>query len=466
MQFSSAVFLILFLPIVFLLYFICGSRGRWYKNTVLLLASLFFYAWGEPLFILIMLVSIVANYLFGLLMERHPGRKKFWLVCSVVMNLGVLIVFKYLTFILENLSAILPVPLVRIALPIGISFYTFQIMSYVFDVYYGTVTAQHNPFALGLYITMFPQLVAGPIVRYSTIAHEIHHRKETFHDFSEGLTRLVFGLAKKVLVADFLAGIADQIFTNAQFGPIPVVTAWLGALAYTFEIYYDFSGYSDMAIGLGRCFGFHFLENFNYPYMARSITDFWRRWHISLTSFFRDYVYIPLGGNRVSKARHVWNLFVVWLLTGIWHGAEWTFILWGLIYFVIQWLEKRTGFAQKLPAPIAYAYTMMFVMLCWVLFRAENLGDAVSYLRSMFASDCGLWDAQSIQYIKTSLVVLVAAAIGSFPVWRAVKAWCDRSAKWQVVYEAGRSMMALAFLVAALILIINGSYSPFIYFHF
>lgn len=466
MQFSSAVFLILFLPVVLLLYFICGTKGRWYKNTVLLLASLFFYAWGEPLFILIMIVSIAANYAFGLLMEHFPARKKVWLVCSVILNLGVLIVFKYLTFILRNLSAILPVPLVQIALPIGISFYTFQIMSYVFDVYFGTVSAQRNPIALSLYITMFPQLVAGPIVRYSTIAHEIHHRRETFHDFSEGLIRFVFGLAKKVLVADFLAGVADQIFTNAKFGPIPAATAWLGALAYTFEIYYDFSGYSDMAIGLGRCFGFHFLENFNYPYMARSITDFWRRWHISLTSFFRDYVYIPLGGNRVSLPKHIRNLFIVWLLTGIWHGAEWTFILWGIVYFAIQLLEKQTGLSEKLPSPIAHCYTMMVVVLCWVLFRAENLRDALSYFHSMFSVRAGFYDVESLQYLKSSFFVLVVAIVGSIPVWKRAKSFCDRSPVLQIIYELIRSGMAMIYLICSILLILNGSYSPFIYFNF
>lgn len=256
----------------------------------------------------------------------------------------------------------------EIPLPIGISFYTFQIMSYIFDVYFGYSRPQSNIFHLALYVLMFPQLIAGPIVRYNSIEYEIQNRKESFQDFQEGISRFIIGLSKKVLIADFLAGIADKIFVTAEYTDIVAFTAWIGAIAYTLQIYYDFSGYSDMAIGLGKCFGFHFDENFNYPYISRSVTEFWKRWHISLTKWFTDYVYIPMGGNRVSRSRHVLNLFLIWLLTGIWHGAEWTFIVWGLIYFLFQLVEKYTGFAQRLPSAIGYCYTMLVVILNWVIF--------------------------------------------------------------------------------------------------
>ena len=466
MQFSSSVFLMLFLPAVMLAYFIAGQGHRKYKNAVLLLASVCFYAWGEPLFVFIMLFSIVANYIFAVLMGKRKTHKKPILVLSVVFNLGIFVVFKYLTFILRNLSVFLDLPVIEIALPIGISFYTFQIMSYIFDVYYGVVPVQHNIMSLALYITMFPQLVAGPIVRYSTISYEIDHRKETLKDFEAGILRFVFGLAKKVLVADFLAAIADKIFISAQYGPIPVLTAWIGAIAYTLEIYYDFSGYSDMAIGLGRCFGFHFLENFNYPYVAKSIAEFWQRWHISLTSFFRDYVYIPLGGNRVSPRRHIWNLFVVWLLTGIWHGAAWNFIVWGLLYFVIQTVEKRTGFAKRMPAILGHCYTLLVVVLLWVIFRAATLTDAAAYLKYMFSVNNTIWNADTVRYAQSSAFVIVAGCIGSVPVWKKLQNIFYRTEKGQIFCETFVGIASVVLLICCMLLVINGSYSPFIYFNF
>ena len=466
MQFSSAIFLMLFLPALMILYFAAGTGHRTYKNTVLLIGSILFYAWGEPVFIFVMLGSILLNYWIALKISTADTWKKPLLCISLVFNLGILIIFKYLTFILRNLSLLIDLPIIEIALPIGISFYTFQIMSYVFDVYYGTVPVQHSLPSLALYITMFPQLVAGPIVRYSTIAYEIQQRNETFSDFESGINRFVVGLAKKVLLADFLAGIADKIFNNAQFGPVPMLTAWIGALAYTFEIYYDFSGYSDMAIGLGTCFGFHFLENFNYPYIAKSISEFWQRWHISLTSFFRDYVYIPMGGNRVSPKRHIFNLFTIWLLTGIWHGAAWNFIVWGLLYFAIQLLEKYTGFARKLPALVGHIYTLFVVMLLWVIFRAKTMTDAVNYFSYMFTPAGGLADSQTVQFIRSSIVIFTVSCIGSIPVIPALKKHFINTSLSQVICEIISSAICIGLLLLCLLLIINGSYSPFIYFNF
>ncbi len=344
MVFSSTEFLLLFLPALLILYYLPWVKSRKYKNAVLLVASLGFYAWGEPLFVFVMLFSVMINYVCCLAMEKWAEKKKIWLIAAVAFDIALLAVFKYAGFISQNIAALCGSEklIADIALPIGISFFTFQMMSYVFDVYYGTVRAQKNPLYVALYVSLFPQLIAGPIVRYSQIETEITFRHDTFESVSKGFRRFVYGLGKKVLLANFLAQIADNVF-DYMSAP-SVMMAWLGAIAYTLQIYFDFSGYSDMAIGLGEMFGFHFLENFNYPYIAKSVTEFWKRWHISLSTWFRDYVYIPLGGNRVKKSRWILNLFIVWLLTGIWHGANWTFVLWGLIYFVVLLLEKLAGF--------------------------------------------------------------------------------------------------------------------------
>lgn len=465
MQFSSSVFLILFLPAVMILYKI--GRSLSYKNMVLLLASLLFYAWGEPEFVFVLAGGIFFNYLAGIFIEKSaPSGKKYLLIASVVFNLGILVVYKYLTFILQNVSLFLVVEIPNIHLPIGISFYTFQIMSYIFDVYYGRAKAQKNILNLALYISMFPQLVAGPIVRYNAVESEIRNRTETAEDFSEGVSRFIRGLAKKILIADFLGGIADKIFMTAQYSDIAVLTAWCGALAYTFEIYYDFSGYSDMAIGLGRCFGFHFQENFNYPYISRSITEFWKRWHISLTDWFRDYVYIPLGGNRVSKTRHIWNLFIVWLLTGIWHGAEWTFLLWGMIYFFLQLFEKKTNITQKLPAIPGYLLTMFLVTIGWVLFRATDITTAFRFIGNLFHSAKGWYDTTSLQYVKSGAVVFILAYIGSFPCFRALKERLLSSGRGALLYAVFDCLISISLLVISLLVVINGLYSPFIYFNF
>ena len=362
MQFSSASFLILFLPGIMLVYY-AGRKNLVYKNVVLLFGSLFFYAWGEPLFVFVMCGSIMVNYCFGRLLSVRKYRKTV-LIISVLFNLGILFIFKYLSFVTELLSGVVNIKICQITLPIGSSFFTFQMMSYIFNVYYGKAKIQKNIVSLALYITMFPQLVAGPIVRYQSVENRIRERHETLLDFEYGIRRFAIGLSKKILLADFLGVIAERIFGEMENMSGAGATAWLGAIVYTLEIYYDFSGYSDMAIGLGRCFGFHFKENFRYPYAAESITEFWKRWHISLTDWFRDYVYIPLGGNRVSVKRHVWNLLVVWTLTGIWHGANWTFLIWGLIYFVFQVMEKYLYDVRKSPPPLSEAYVYIIDCYC------------------------------------------------------------------------------------------------------
>lgn len=351
MLFASTTFLFLFLPAVLIIYYGLLRKSLLLKNLFLTIVSLLFYAWGEPKFVIVMLLSITANWFFGVgvakYMETNRKLAKAVVAAAVVLNLSTLFVFKYLSFTAGVVSDIFGInsPVGQIALPIGISFFTFQAMSYVIDVYRGQGTYQKNIINVGLYIACFPQLIAGPIVRYETVAYEIENRKETVDDLLDGFARFVVGMSKKVLIANNLAVCADSIF--GAVGDLTVAASWLGAVCYAFQIFFDFSGYSDMAIGLGRMFGFHYLENFNYPYISRSITEFWRRWHISLGTWFRDYVYIPLGGNRGSKLRMVFNIFMVWLLTGIWHGANWTFLIWGLMYFVLLIVEKFTGINKR-----------------------------------------------------------------------------------------------------------------------
>ena len=369
MLFSSSVFLFLFLPLVLIIYYLALRRWRQGQNVFLLLASLGFYAWGEPWFVLVMIASILANYGFGLWVDacKRAGRScRAPIVAAVTANLGILFVFKYLTFtlgILNSLGAHFVIP--GIELPIGISFFTFQALSYVLDVHRGRGQVQKSPLKVGLYISFFPQLIAGPIVKYETVADQIDNRQESWADFSAGCARFIAGLGKKVLIANQVAVVADRAF-NLGNGELSASFAWLGAICYTLQIYYDFSGYSDMAIGLGKMFGFHFLENFNYPYISKSITEFWRRWHISLSACFRDYVYFPLGGSRVSsKWKHIRNLFVVWLLTGVWHGANWTFIVWGLLYFVLLVLEKYGHLGQGWPVWLNwFSVTLFFNSSC------------------------------------------------------------------------------------------------------
>lgn len=401
MLFSSIPFLYTFLPCVLILYFLVPG---WLKNTVLLLSSLFFYAWGEPRFVVFMVITIVQGYVFGLLAEKfrdRPKRAKLCLWASAVVSLGLLGYCKYADFFISGFNTLtgLSLPLLHVALPIGISFYTFQILSYVIDVYRGDVTAQRNLIDLAAYVAMFPQLIAGPIVRYADIAPQLKHRTHTLADAAYGARRFILGLSKKVLLANVLYELISAYKSAAN---VSVLFVWLYAAAYVLHLYFDFSGYSDMAIGLGRIFGFHFIENFNYPYISASVTEFWRRWHMSLGSWFRDYVYIPLGGNRVSKAKWFRNIFIVWLLTGLWHGAAWNFVLWGG-YFGLLLLTERLWLGKRLaraPAAVQHALLLLLVTLGFVLFRAESLKACGQTLRAMFGG-APLWDADALYALRS-----------------------------------------------------------------
>lgn len=475
MLFSSSIFLFLFLPLVLLGYYgLCSWFGRFQyfaKNLLLLGASIFFYAWGEPWFILILLCSILANHGLGLWVARQKANgnsSRAPIICAVVYNLGILFVFKYLVFVLSQingLGATIPIP--NITLPLGLSFFTFQGLSYVLDVSRGASPVQPSVFKTALYISFFPQLIAGPIVKYTDIAEELDSRKENWEDFSSGICRFLIGLGKKVLLANQLAVVADAAFALSA-AERTVGVAWLGALCYALQIYYDFSGYSDMAIGMGRMFGFHFQENFNYPYISQSITEFWRRWHISLSSWFRDYVYIPLGGSRVSTARkHLRNLLVVWLLTGIWHGANWTFLVWGLFYFLLLALEKFLGLGEKWPQSIRWLYTMCMVTLGWVLFRADSLMSAVAYIQTMFVPVAGWWDDLTILYLLENRVLLALSILFCGP----ITSWTRRHFTIQrgpqaLILELCQTVALLLIFVLSAAFLIKGTYNPFIYFNF
>ena len=454
MVFSSMTFLVIFLPSILLLYYNPFLHSRILKNTILMVASIGFYAWGEPIYVWIMVLSIIANAIFGLLIEKVKF-KKMIVVLAVVAKMGNLFVFKYLGFFISNINRLcgssFPVP--TIALPIGISFYTFQALSYVIDVYRDPKHEAGNLMKVGLYVSLFPQLIAGPIVRYKTIADEINDRCESFREFSKGVERFIVGLGKKVIIANQIAVVADAAFGVDNPS---MLLAWLGALAYTIQIYFDFSGYSDMAIGLGQMFGFHFEENFNYPYIADSVTDFWRRWHISLSTWFRDYVYIPLGGNRVSKTRHIFNLGVVWLLTGIWHGASWNFIWWGIIYFLVQIMEKR-GIIRIGNSVIKHLYTMGIVILCWVLFRAADMQQALTYIRCMFFGSTEI--SMALYYFKNYYFYYFLGIVGSFPFWKHI--FCNDSKR--VILQ---KIVIFVIFVLSISYIASSSYDPFIYFNF
>lgn len=463
MLFSSTEFLFLFLPVVMILYYIPFVKNRTYRNVVLLLASLFFYAWGEPVFVALMVASIFVNWLIGLQMD-HSEKKKSWMVLSVVWNLALMFVFKYLTFVLSNMELLLHRDIVdlTIPLPLGISFFTFQILSYIFDLYYGKTKVQKKWYKFALYVSMFPQLVAGPIVRYDQIAYEIDHRQENLEDFSQGMTRFVYGLGKKVLLSNYMGVLADNMFYLSGEGSLSVGAAWIGAIGYTLQIYYDFSGYSDMAIGLGRMMGFHFLENFNYPYVSRSITEFWRRWHMSLSSWFKDYVYIPLGGSREGAAKTYRNTFFVWLLTGIWHGANWTFIVWGLGYFVLLCIERLGGWTKGIRY-IGHIYTMAAVILLWVVFRADSLTLAVRYIGQMFGTGGALWDEAAASAFSGSIQVLLAAAVLSTPVWKQL---ADRLHLSELTRKNVAAAAAVPLFLLCIAKCMSSSYNPFIYFNF
>ena len=429
MLFPSEVFLFVFLPVVLGVYYLLLRKTKHLKNIFLLAASLFFYAWGEPQNVWLMIGVILFNWFFGILVDKvrdHKVPVRILMTVMVLTNVGILGWYKYSEFVMLQVNRFLhtefTVP--DVTLPIGISFFTFQAMSYVIDVYRGHGKVQKNPLQVGLYISLFPQLIAGPIVRYETIADQIENRVENLADFNAGVTRFCIGLGKKVLIANNMALIADNAFgliINNEF-QASVGMAWLGAIAYTLQIFFDFSGYSDMAIGLGQMFGFHFEENFKYPYISATVSEFWRRWHISLQTWFRDYVYFPLGGSRVSKPRLVLNLFVVWALTGIWHGANWTFLAWGLLYFVLLTFEKLSGLGKK-NYWWGHIYTMVFVIIGWVIFRSTGMGTAMLYIKAMFGIGAkGFMDKAVWAYIAQNWIWFVFALIGCAPIMPFL--WC------------------------------------------
>lgn len=462
--FSSTVFLFLFLPLVVLIYYNPFFKSRKFKNVFLLLVSLGFYAWGEPLFVFLMILSIIVGWYAGLKIDNisDVSNKKKILFVSAGFHIFVLFVFKYLTFTAQQLGLLFnqDYSWINIVLPIGISFFTFQLLSYLFDIYYGKAHAQRNILNAGLYIALFPQLIAGPIVRYDTIEQQIMYRKESIDEFCEGMQRFIYGLAKKVLIADYMAVVADNIFdTHIN---LSVATAWLGAIAYTLQIYFDFSGYSDMAIGLGRMFGFKFNENFNYPYIAKSVTDFWRRWHISLSSWFRDYVYIPLGGNRVGSIRWIINIFAVWALTGIWHGANWTFLCWGLMYFALLIFEKYTKIQDKLGI-LSHVYTMVMVIIAWTVFRAESLEYAREYIGYMLGINANsLYDKMFIYYLDNIWIIMLIACIFSLPVCDKIVSMIEQKTYGIIL----KPLITTVLFIQVILVVIGASYSPFIYFNF
>lgn len=468
MVFSSPIFLFVFLPVVLAGYYIV-RRWRKLQNLWLVIVSLFFYAWGEPRNIFLMIMSIIVNYLFGLLVDFCRNKKiivRILLATMVFINIGVLFVFKYLGFVcgIFGYDSMFK----SITLPIGISFYTFQAISYVIDVYKERGKAQKNPMNVALYIAFFPQLIAGPIVRYETIAEEINNRKENLEDFSIGVERFIIGLTKKIVFANSFAVIADFLFDGNIL--LSVMSAWIGAICYTLQIYFDFSGYSDMAIGLGRMFGFKFCENFNYPYISKTVSEFWRRWHISLGSWFRDYVYIPLGGSHVkTKARLVLNLLVVWCLTGIWHGANWTFIAWGFGYFVILTFEKLINLSQKLtkkPVEILYQFfTIICVVFGWVVFRANSLKQAGVYIKHMITLQNGLVDTLSKFLLKDIWILLILGIVFSTPILKKVSEFINQT-KLKKIFPWVRTLILFSLLVVDTIYMVNSSYNPFIYFNF
>ena len=464
MRFSSLPFLFGFLPLTLALYF--AAPPRW-RNLVLLLTSLVFYGWGEPVYLGIMVLSILIDYTHGLLVERYRSRDKLarWFVAeSVILNLGLLGFFKYWDFFAENLSRLpgITLPALGLPLPIGISFFTFQPMSYTIDVYRRDAPAQRDIVAFGAYVTMFPQLVAGPIVRYREVAAELKERVNTTADFAAGAGRFTVGLAKKVLLANSIGTLWDAELAAQSAGMLTALGGWLGIAAYGFQIYFDFSGYSDMAIGMGRMLGFHFPENFARPYTAASVTEFWRRWHISLTTWFREYLYIPLGGSRRGTARTVRNIFIVWLCTGFWHGASWNFILWGLHFFLWLMLEKYLlkDFLQRLPRWLRHAYTLLVVFAGWGIFAMEDLSVCGGYFRVCFGGGA-LWSAVDGYYLRTYAVLLVLLTVGSANTVKAV---------WERLPERAREALAPVLMLAGLVLctayLVDGSYNPFLYFRF
>lgn len=478
MVFSSLLFMFRFLPIVLILYFIAPKKLR---NFVLFIASLIFYAWGEPVYVVLMIFSTVVDYTHGLwvykLKEKNEmGKAKLVVLSSMVINLALLGFFKYADFVITNLNLIpgVEIPLLNLALPIGISFYTFQTMSYTIDVYRGDALPQKNIISFGAYVALFPQLIAGPIVAYNTVAEQMEGRKESMDDFAAGTMRFITGVGKKVLLANNIGLLWDMISARSV-GEVPVVMAWLGITAYAFQIYFDFSGYSDMAIGLGKMFGFHFLENFDYPYISRSITEFWRRWHMSLGSWFRSYVYIPLGGNRKGLKLQMRNIAVVWLLTGIWHGASWNFLIWGVYFGVLLILEKFLwlGFLKKHKI-FSHVYTIFLVWISWAIFAFDNMAQGVQYIKAMFGlTGAGFVSTETLYLLLSYAVMLVVLILAATPYPKMLAAKLMDKLEGLKAQKAGRVVSAVlqcVFVVAVFIIstayLVDATYNPFLYFRF
>lgn len=450
------------------MYYLSPKR---FKNAILLLTSLVFYAWGEPIYIFLMIGTIIFDYIMALQIDKYKRQRtksRLLFIITLLVNAGILVFFKYIGFIIGNINTLfsINIPFEELALPVGISFYTFQVLSYIVDVYLGKVPVQRNLISFGAYVTMFPQLVAGPIVRYESIEEQLNYRDESLEKFGQGVERFIQGLGKKVLLANNI-GMVWTAISAMDLGNMSVLTAWIGIIAYTFQIYFDFSGYSDMAIGLGKMFGFDFTENFNFPYISKSATEFWRRWHISLGSWFREYIYIPLGGNRVALGKQIRNIFAVWFLTGLWHGASWNFIVWGLYYGVILLLEKMVfkNILEKTPNFIKHAYTLLLVVIGWVFFASTDLTMAINYIKVMFGiGNNPLIDNTGIYYLYTNAIMFVILAICSTPI---VKMILDN-----IVIKSRTKYINISLIVYMLILflatayLVNETYNPFLYFRF
>ncbi len=467
MLFSSIPFLYYFLPAVFLLYFIAPKR---LKNAVLLLSSLVFYAWGEPKYVFLMLASIISGYVFGLLIEKNrsePKKAKLFLVISVAVSLGLLLYFKYADFFIGNFNAAtgLSLPLLRLSLPVGISFYTFQLISYAADVY-GGLPAQRDPVSFGAYIAMFPQLIAGPIVRYSDIEKQLKTRSHSFDLCCEGASRFVIGLCKKILISDRFAELCFAFRASEEKS---VLFYWMYAVAFTLQIYFDFSGYSDMAIGLGKIFGFDYLENFNYPYISRSITEFWRRWHMSLSSWFKEYVYIPLGGNRKGLSRQLINISIVWILTGLWHGASWNFVMWGVYYGIILIIEKLglLKVLEKCPAVVGHIYSLILIVIGWVIFAVDDMGKVAVYLGMMLGSSQIFIDDAFVYFFESRIWLLIACVIGSTPLPKIVcSIIAEKLEDREVLLGTIETVLFMGIFALSMAFLVSGSYNPFLYFRF
>lgn len=472
MVFSSSTFLIIFLPLTILAYFLIGcllTKNVTVKNSILLLASLIFYAWGEPVYIFLMLISICFNFVIGKDISASKDadkdkRAKLLFICAIIFNIGVLGFFKYSGFVADNLGNLLGVQIrmPELPLPVGISFYTFQIMSYIIDLYNDKIKVQKNILSFALYISLFPQLIAGPIVKYRDIEYQLRNRRESLSKYSEGMSRFVVGLSKKLLLANTLGSVYSAVQAD-DINNLSFLSAWVGIICYTLQIYFDFSGYSDMAIGLGKMFGFEFCENFRYPYMAFSVTDFWRRWHISLSSWFRDYVYIPLGGNRRKTPRVIFNLMIVWLLTGLWHGADWNFILWGVYYGVLLILEKYVLSKQlgKLPLALRRFITLVLVMCGWVLFSAPTLPDALNYLRVMFTGGIGFIDSDGLYLLTSNILLILLGAFCAVPIYKTLIRKVNR-----VTVSRVKAVACPVLLIMCYVFMISETYNPFLYFRF